>query len=235
MLEFRCGFSAADRRLPHRDHVARIERRRHVDHAHAGRGIPREDRPLHGRCSPMPRQERAVEVDAAIRCDGQRRGRKNLAVVADHEQVGAQGRDRRDRLGIVDPLGSEDRHAGGLCHVTHRIGRRPPARRRVRRPRDNSGDRVRRLHDRLEHRHGERARAHHHDFQGTLRCAHWWRAHAWQRSASSRLSRATISSWPGSSPRDIWPVKTSRNVSSARRASMAAVSGSRSVKSFPSR
>ncbi len=57
----------ADFRLPRREYIAAVKRRRHILHGYARRPVAIQHRPLDGRASPVFRQQGCVDIDTAER------------------------------------------------------------------------------------------------------------------------------------------------------------------------
>ena len=80
-------FKLADLRFARSDHVPGVHRRSHVLHGNTGRLVPIEHRPLNGRSAAVFRQERAMDIDAAVLCHVKKRLRQNTAVSHDHKKL----------------------------------------------------------------------------------------------------------------------------------------------------
>ena len=88
LLQFNSCFVRLDWCALCHNHRASIERRRHMNHAHAADLIAAEDCPLHRSSAAVSRQQRAVQIDSAPSCQREHRGSEDLTVVANDEQIG---------------------------------------------------------------------------------------------------------------------------------------------------
>ncbi len=147
----------ADRHAPLEVDRPRVEP---LVHSHCGRAslaVSGEDRRLHGRGTPVARQERGVDVDAAERRQAQQLGRKDPAVRDHRDRVRPSGRERLpERRVAAQPLRFLHREIAARRPRPdgRRLRRRVPADRAVRLG-DDERHRKAGVDERRERRHGE--------------------------------------------------------------------------------
>ena len=111
----------------------------------AGLGVARQDGVRDRRGAAMPRQERRVHVDAAVRRQVEHRARQDAPVGGDDDQVGRErARDSSRTLGVAHPLGLQH----GQRRAPARASSPAAARSRARARADGRAGRRRRRPDR---------------------------------------------------------------------------------------
>ena len=153
-----------------RQHVAGVQRHRHADDGDAGLRFAAEDGPGDRRRPTVFRQQRAVDVDAALRRHGQHVARQDLAVGGDDEQVGPPFAELGDPFRRVNALGLEDGDAvgqGDFLHAAAGLARGTADGAAVAVGlRDQADDRIGAGQQGVERRLGEEAGPHHDDAHG---------------------------------------------------------------------
>jgi hypothetical protein len=105
------GILAADRdRVPRHDGPG-VEPGVHAHHADPGLGVARQDGALDGRRTAPARQQRRVNVEAAVARMIEHGLRQDEAVGRDHHDVRRDGQQRRLLLGAAEPFRLVNRHA----------------------------------------------------------------------------------------------------------------------------
>ncbi len=85
-----CHLVAVERDRALRDDGSGVESRVHAHERHAGRRVAGQDGGCHRCGTPMPWQERRMEVDGAVPRQIEDRGRDEPPVVGEHDEVGGQ-------------------------------------------------------------------------------------------------------------------------------------------------
>ena len=117
------GLLRADGDFLATQHVAGVQTFVHLHDGHAGFGITVQHRPLHWSTAAVLRQQRDVQVDAAVLRQFQHRLGQDAAVSHHHDQFRGKGTDVGILAAVPQGAGLEYRGAVLQCHFLDRRGR----------------------------------------------------------------------------------------------------------------
>ena len=160
-----------DRRRALEQDVARVHLLAHHHDRDAGRPVAGEDRRLDGRGAPMPREQRGVDVDRAVRRDVEHGARQDPAVGRDDDEVGREPPELVLERRVAHAVGLQHRHVVGDGEPLRFGGddREPPAPGPIRLA-DQRDDHVRTGEQPLEARTREGGRTKENDAPGGQGC-----------------------------------------------------------------
>src|SRR5579884_2150898 len=118
-LDIACCFVASNINRFLSEHVARIKRYGHFDNRDAGARLAVINGPGDGSGAAVFRQERGVDVNAAVRRHSEDIAREDLTVSGDDEEIRLERLQGSDAFGCVDALRLKDGNAMFLSDGFH--------------------------------------------------------------------------------------------------------------------